>query len=139
VEISRGAIAMIRQGLRAALEQPMQEALAFARQQPVAYVDKTGAPTGNADECNPNGKRGWQWVMVAAMVTVFIQGLSRSTAAAIELLGSTFSGNVVSDRSSAYNHLPSKQRQLCWAHPGLIQSFNPGLVPVVSSPSSAAP
>ena len=47
---------------------------------------------------------------------VFIQGLSRSTAAAIELLGSTFGGIVVSDRFSAYNHLPTQQRQLCWAH-----------------------
>jgi transposase len=33
----------------ATLEQPMQEALVFARQQPVAYVDETGAPTGNKD------------------------------------------------------------------------------------------
>ena len=100
----------------------MQEALAFARQQPVAYVDETGAPTGNADGNNPTGKRGWQWVMVTAVVTVFIQGLSRSTAAAIELLGSSFGGIVVSDRFSAYNHLPSQQRQLCWAH--LIRDLN---------------
>ena len=116
VEISRGAIATIRQRMSAALEQPMQEALDFARQQPVAYVDETGAPTGNADGNNPTGKRGWQWVMVTAVVTVFIQGLSRSTAAAIELLGSAFGGIVVSDRFSAYNHLPTQQRQLCWAH-----------------------
>jgi transposase len=116
VEISRGALAKVRQRLSAALAQPMQEALAFARQQPVAYVDETGAPTGNADGNNPTGKRGWQWVMVTAVVTVFIQGLSRSTAAAIELLGSTFGGIVVSDRFSAYNHLPTQQRQLCWAH-----------------------
>jgi hypothetical protein len=73
VEISRGAIATIRQRLSAALEQPMQEALAFARQQPVAYVEETGAPTGNGDGNNPTGKRGWQWVMVTAVVTVFIQ------------------------------------------------------------------
>ena len=106
VEISRGAIATILQRLSAALEQPMQEALAFARQQPVAYVDETGAPTGNGDGNNPTGKRGWQWVMVTAAVTVFIQSLSRSTAAAIELLGSAFGGIVVSDRFSAYNHLP---------------------------------
>ena len=73
----------------------MQEALAFARVQPVAYVVdevlraavETGAPTGNADGNNPTGKRGWQWVMVTAVVTVFVQGLSSSTAAAIELLG----------------------------------------------------
>jgi transposase len=116
VEISRGAIAKVRERLSAALARPMQEALAFARQQPVAYVDETGAPTGNADGNNPTGKRGWQWVMVTAAVTVFIQGLSRSTAAAIELLGSSFGGIVVSDRFSAYNHLPTQQRQLCWAH-----------------------
>jgi len=94
----------------------MQEALDWAREQPVAYVDETGAPTGNADGCNPEGKRGWQWVMVTAVVTVFIQGLSRSTAAAIKLLGNAFGGIVVSDRFSAYNHLPTQQRQLCWAH-----------------------
>jgi len=116
VEISRGAIAAIRQRLSAALAEPMAQALRAARQQPVAYVDETGAPTGNADGNNPNSKRGWQWVMVTAVVTVFLQGLSRSTAAAIELLGSTFGGIVVSDRFSAYNHLPIQQRQLCWAH-----------------------
>jgi hypothetical protein len=48
------------------------------------------APTGNADGGNPTGKRGWPWVMVTAMVTMFIQGLSRSTDAAIELLGDFF-------------------------------------------------
>ncbi|QPN70683.1 IS66 family transposase [Synechococcus sp. CBW1108] len=116
VEISRGAIAAIRQRLSTALEQPVHQAIAFARQQPVAYVDETGAPIGNADGGNPTGKRGWQWVMVTAVVTVFIQGLSRSGAAAIELLGSAFGGIVVSDRFSAYNHLPIQQRQLCWAH-----------------------
>jgi transposase len=116
VEISRGAIATIRQRLSAALEQPMAEALEAARAQPVAYVDETGAPTGNADGNNPAKKRGWQWVMVTAVVTVFIQGLSRSTAAAMELLGTAFGGIVVSDRFSAYNHLPLEQRQICWAH-----------------------
>ena len=140
VEMSRGAIARVRQRLSEALEQPMQEALAFARVQPVAYVDETGAPTGNAvDEVlraavgnNPTGKRGWQWVMVTAVVTVFVQGLSRSTAAAIELLGNAFGGIVVSDRFSAYNHLPVMQRQLCWAH--LIRD----LVAIAERPGASA-
>jgi transposase len=48
VEISRGAIATIRARLSAALQQAVEEALEAARQQPVAYVDETGAPTGNA-------------------------------------------------------------------------------------------
>jgi transposase len=114
VEMSRGAIARVRQRLSAALAEPMDQALAAARQQPVAYVDETGAPTGNADGNNPNGKRGWQWVMVTAVVTVFIQGLSRSTAAAIELLGSAFGGIVVSDRFSAPDQQQSAARP--WPH-----------------------
>ena len=59
MEISRGAIAMIRQRLSAALADPMTQALEADRQQPVAYVDETSAPTGNADGNNPKGKRGW--------------------------------------------------------------------------------
>ena len=54
------------------------------------------------------GKRGWQWVMVTAVVTVFMQGLIRSTAAAIELLGNPFGGIVVGDRFSSYSHLPTR-------------------------------
>jgi transposase len=54
----------------------------------VAYFDKTGVPTGNADGGNPDGKRGWQWGMVTPVVTVFVQVLSRSAVAAIQLLGS---------------------------------------------------
>jgi len=116
VEVSCGVIIKIRQRLNAALEQPVLQAMAFARLQRVAYVDETGAPTGNADGGNPNSKRGWQWVMVTAAVTVFRQGLTRSAAAAMELLGDGFGGIVVSDRFSAYNHLPLEQRQLCWSH-----------------------
>jgi transposase len=114
------------------LAEPMAQALEAARQQPVAYVDETGAPTGNADGNNPSGKRGWQLVMVTAAVTVFIQGLSRSTAAAIELLGSSFGGIVVSDRFSAYNHLPTQQRQLRVAH--LIRD----LVAIAERPGASA-
>ncbi|MFN9548221.1 MAG: transposase [Cyanobacteriota bacterium] len=75
--------------------------------QPVADVDETGAPTGNADGGNPKGRRGWLWVMVTPLLTVFLQGLSRSAAAAKELLGQGFAGVVVSDRHAATNHLPT--------------------------------
>ena len=78
--------------MSAALAEPIAQALDAASQQPVAYVVETGAPTANADGGNPNGKRGWQWVIVTAAVTMFIQGLSRSTAPAVELLGSTLAG-----------------------------------------------
>ena len=116
VELSRASIVRSLQRVSAALEQPTTAAHRALQQQPVVYVDETGAPTGNADGRNPTGKRGWLWVAMSPVVTVFLQGLSRSAAAATELLGPGFGGIVVSDRFSAYNHLPSQQRQLCWAH-----------------------
>ncbi|MFM9100603.1 MAG: IS66 family transposase, partial [Cyanobium sp.] len=99
-----------------ALEQLTTAAHRALQQQPVVDVDETGAPTGNADGGNPTGERGWLWVAMSPVVTVFLQGLSRSAAAATELLVHGFGGIVVSDRFSAYNHLPTQQRQLCWAH-----------------------
>ena len=38
IEISRGAITTIRERISATLERPLQESLAFARVQPLAYV-----------------------------------------------------------------------------------------------------
>jgi len=46
VEISRGAIAAIRQRLSAVLDLPMAEALQAAQQQPVAYVQAGAAGSG---------------------------------------------------------------------------------------------
>ena len=102
VTLSRASIVRSLQRVSAALEQPTTAAHRALQQQPVVYVDETGAPTGNADGRNPTGKRGWLWVAMSPVVTVFLQGLSRSAAAAIELLGHGFGGIVVSDRYSAY-------------------------------------
>ncbi len=49
-------------------------------------------------------------------MTVFLQGLNLSSAAVIELLGETFGDRLVSDRFSAFNHLPVEQSKLCLCH-----------------------
>ncbi|MBD2548327.1 IS66 family transposase [Microcystis elabens FACHB-917] len=124
VTLSRASIVRSLQRVSSALEQPTTAAHRALRQQPVVDVDETGAPTGNTvDEVlraavgrHPTGRRGWLWACMSPVVTVFLQGLSRSAAAATELLGPGFGGIVVSDRFSAYNHLPSQQRQLWVAH-----------------------
>jgi hypothetical protein len=54
--------------------------------------------------------------MVTSMVTVFMQGFSRSTAVVPDLFGDVFVGIVVSNRFSVYNYVPLEQRQLCSAH-----------------------
>ncbi len=102
----------IRARLAVCLRETTEEALREARQQPVVSMDETGAHTGNADGSNAEGRRGWLWVLMP-MLTVFSQGLSRSSAAAMELLGPSFGGSGVSDRFSATNQLPLEQQQLC--------------------------
>jgi len=89
VEHPRASIVRSLQRVSAALEKPTTAAHRALQQQPVVYVDETGAPAGNADGGNPTGKRGWLWVALSPVVTVFLQGLSRSAAAAIELLGAS--------------------------------------------------
>jgi transposase len=100
MSISGGAIVAIRARLAGCLREPMEEALREARLQPVVCMDETGAPTGNADGGNPDGRRGWLWVLMTPMLTGFSQGLSRSRVAAVELLGPSFGGIVVNDRFS---------------------------------------
>ena len=116
IEASTGAINSIRCRLSDSLAALVEEAAAAIRREKVAHIDETGGPMGNADGNNPDGRRGWLWVMVTPVLTVFQQVLSRSAAAARQLLGDNYGGIVVSDRYSAYSWLPLEQRQLCWAH-----------------------
>lgn len=75
-----------------------------------------GRQTGNSDGQNAAKKRGWLWVLVTPVVSVFTILLSRSQAAAQALIGEAFDGIVVSDRYGAYNWIDISQRQVCWAH-----------------------
>ena len=92
VAMNRGEIKRVWQCLSTALARPMQEALAFVRQQPVPYVDKACAHTGNDDDNNPNGKQGWLWIMVTSVVSVFIQGLRGSTSATSKCCAAQLAG-----------------------------------------------
>jgi transposase len=116
IEASTGAINSIRCRLSDSLAALVEEAAAAIRREKVAHIDETGGPMGNADGNNSDGRRGWLWVMVTPVLTVFQQVLSRSAQAARQLLGDNYGGIVVSDRYSAYSWLPLEQRQLCWAH-----------------------
>jgi transposase len=74
----------------------------------VAHLDETSWRQG--------GKRAWVWVAVTSWVTVFVVRMSRGGHVARELLGETFAGILVTDRSSGDNWYPVRWRQLCWAH-----------------------
>ena len=68
--------------------------------QPVVNCDETGFAQGNQDGGNPQHRRGWLWVLVTPLVSVFAIVLSRSQATAQQLLGAAFEGCLGSDRCS---------------------------------------
>jgi transposase len=104
-----------QQAVSEALAGPVEEALSYVQTQAVRNVDETGWPQVEG------GKRGWLWVVVTPLVTLFRVVLSRAGQVVKDLVDEDSEGVVGSDRYSAYNWLPLEQRQICWAH--LLRDF----------------
>jgi transposase len=112
VDLALGTVSACEQAVSEAVAAPVAEAHRYVQQQAVVHVDETGWREGR--------QRAWLWVMVSALVTVFLVHARRNTEAARSLIGAC-QGILVSDRWSAYKHWPIEQRQLCWAH--LLREF----------------
>ncbi len=106
--VSLGTVANLEQELSAALASAHDEAVAALRQAPVKHLDETGWTQA--------GVKRWLWVAATAQVAVFLIHQLRNAAVLRRLLGETIRGVVVSDRLHAYDHIPTQQRQVCWAH-----------------------
>lgn len=116
IEISVGTINQLRQESSQSVSEAVVAAHEYVRAQGNANLDETSFVQGNNDGKNPTGCKGWLWVMVTPVVSYFEIFLARSQVACRQLLGDRFNGIVSSDRFSAYNWLPLKERQVCWAH-----------------------
>lgn len=116
IEMSTGSINRLRREVSEALAEAVAEAQAYVQQEAVIHSDETGFRQGNSDGQNTAKKRGWLWVLVTPVISVFTILLSRSQSAAQTLIGEAFDGIVVSDRYGAYNWIDISQRQVCWAH-----------------------
>jgi len=96
------------------------QATSAALAEPVAQLERAvqDAAVANADETGWKraGQRGWLWVVVTAIATVFTIARSRGSPVVKNLLGERFPGYLGSDRWSAYSWVPPERRQLCWAH-----------------------
>jgi transposase len=108
VEMGLGTISNLEQATTQAVAEPVAEARAYVRRQPVAYADETGWREGQ--------QRAWLWTAVTEGVPGFVVRRSRGAKVARELLGERFWGWLVTDRWSAYTWYPSWRRPLCWAH-----------------------
>ena len=92
IELSRGSINRMRQEVSQAVAPAVAQAQEYVQQQPVVHCDETGFAQGNQDGQNPDQRRGWLWVLVSPLVSVFVVALSRSQATAKQVLGQAFGG-----------------------------------------------
>jgi transposase len=106
--LSLGAVNDLCQATGTALAGPVAELTQTLPQAARLNVDETG--------WKERGQRGWLWVAVAALVTVFTIAPSRGRKVLDGLLGEDYAGYVGSDRYSAYSGRPPERRQVCWAH-----------------------
>jgi len=108
LRISVGGINRVRQRLSEALAAPVAALQRQMQQSAVLHCDETSF--------RQQGTRGWLWGITDGIHSCFRIQMSRAQAAVDQMLGPAYDGVVVSDRYSAYNHLPLERRQLCWAH-----------------------
>jgi transposase len=108
VRVSLGAVVRQEQAQGAALAPVVEEAQAAVQQADAVNMDETG--------WWQEQRRAWLWTVVTDALTVFWIDRSRGGAVVDALLGSAFTGVVVSDRWSAYSHFPAERRALCHPH-----------------------
>ena len=115
IKMATGSVVNQQSAVSEALGEPVDEACDHVQEQAVRNIDETGWHQHDQE------KKGWLWVVVTPMVTVFKIGMSRAGKVAKELLGEESRGIVGSDRYSAYTWLANRLRQICWAH--LLRDF----------------
>ncbi len=105
--ISKGQLSNIVQEMSRLFGPAYRRLLTLMRQQAVLHVDETGWRVAGANH--------WLWVFVNDIVALFVLSKSRGSKVPRALLGSDFSGHIVSDFFSAYSPLEVAKAK-CWAH-----------------------
>ncbi|CZH39147.1 transposase [Legionella pneumophila serogroup 1] len=106
--ICLGSVSNIEHTVSQSLEQTHKEIKAQIQSSKAIHLDETGHK-----ECNQNG---WAWIMSTQAATYFKLERSRGRKIAKELIGDFRDHIYVTDRYSAYDFLPDRNRQVCWAH-----------------------
>ena len=112
IRVSLGALSEAEQRVSDAVAPAVEEAMAFARAQPIKHVDATTWATAGAYRA--------LWTVSTALVTVFV--IARDgTQGTVERLLRRARGLLVSDRAKVFGFWAMSRRQICWAH--LIRKF----------------
>jgi transposase len=107
LSISHGWLGKLERATARALAEPMDQVMAAVPTQP-ANVDETSFRL-------PGG-RGWLWVAVTAVCTVFLLRRSRGADALTAVVGPRPRRVITGDRLRTYEVVPLRKRQVCWAH-----------------------
>ena len=113
VDFSVGAVSQAQGKVAQALGAPVAAAKATLVQATVLHMDESSYPR--------EGQLNWVWAAVQPKLVLYSILPSRARYVLHDLIGTNPKALVVSDRYSAYAHLPPRQRQVCWAH--LIRDF----------------
>jgi transposase len=103
-----GSVSNIEHTVSQSLQQAHEAIKAQVQASEVIHLDETGHK-----ECYQNG---WAWIMSTQDATYFKLERSRGRKIAKGLIGDFRDHIYVTDRYSAYDYLPDKNRQVCWAH-----------------------
>lgn len=113
VTIALGSVSNLEQATSEAIAAPVEEIARVLPTESIVHMDETG--------WFERSKRAWLWIAVSARMALFVVRRSRGAKVAQEVLGTGFTGILVSDRWSAYGWVDVQRRQLCWAH--LLRQF----------------
>jgi len=106
--ICLGSVSNIEHTVSQSLQQAHEAIKEQIESSSVIHLDETGHK-----ECYQNG---WAWILSTQNATYFKLERSRGRKIAKGLIGD-FRGHIyVTDSYSAYDYLPDKNRQVCWAH-----------------------
>ena len=108
LRMSTGSVCALQRQVSHALAVPVEEAASYCRQQVAQHVDETG--------WREAGQLKWLWVNATRDVTAFEVLSGRGAEEAGRMIEARAGGIITTDRYGAYNWLPARRRQICWAH-----------------------
>ena len=115
IRLSPGSVVRVQMSTSTALAEPVEQARAAVQTHAARYIDETGWRQGDQE------RKGWLWVVVTPLVSVFVIVLSRASQVAQDLLDPESSGAAITDRAGCYTWLKGRVWQVCWAH--LLRDF----------------
>jgi transposase len=108
ISLSTGSVSALQHRVSQSLQAVVEEASQFTAGQVSQNVDETSWPEA--------GKSKWLWVNATRDVTAYHLLEGRAAKQAKQVISEQAKGIIGTDRFGAYNWLPARRRQTCWAH-----------------------